>query len=1269
MVISKLKLPLVCVIFLGGFVALGVTKSSVAAGKKRAGSRREEALETARTYHNETGAREERTVRLLFLNTKWDRVLRKVADSMDKTLVADRIPAGRYNRRDTSKYTPQTALKILNRDLSRKHFRLVVKGDYLIVLEKDAERAKYRPATLNARNEHSQDPPKSTARDERTAKRPQKRTRDQIRQVGFEDTAPEKPTPKRAIKRHKPQPIAPVDIEAVAVKPSRRSAVDIARTIFRGYKPAAKLIDEGPDGLPGFIVTHQVKQYDARKKQTTASGLKLAVGIDSTKGELVVEGPQRQVDSLLNVVDYLDQTPLRRDETIQLVAGTADVKQIEESVRPILQHLRIAQADQKDNQPPQNPQDLPPGEGEPQDVQEIFGGGLKGDVRIQSIPESGLLIIIGGEEDVAKVNRMVQEIQRLGQGAVPDIQLLMLRHVRSTALAELLTALFEKLIGGRSQAAQELQPVIVLPVVTPNAIVILAPTTDMKSVLELAEKLDQPVAPDTQFRVFRLKSAVALQVVDIVNEFYGERGEVGLGPRAPQFKISADARTNSVLLFAGPRDMEEIGALISEIDREESKAVNQMRLIRLENATAEELAETLNLAIQSILNTQPTTGGGQAGQFTGSGGQGGEGVQEIRGIKSTILQFLKSEGDREEIVRSGILTDIRITPEPRTNTLMVVAPEVSMPLMEALIERLDRPSPIVAETKMFKLLNADATAVVQILDTLFRTDDEDQPIGVQLAGAENADSNLVPLRFTADPRTNIIIYQGGAEALQVAEAVMLRLDADKIRERETTVYRPKNIRSDDVALAVNQFLAERRAVEEETTELGNLFAQIEREVIVVSEPVSNSLIISATPRYFEDIHNLVLQLDFQPQEVIIQALLVEVELDNTEEFGVEVGVQDSILFDRSIITPEDITTITQSFNDPATGIVTETQSIISQASTPGFLFNNQTLGNNTIRPTTIGAQGLSNFALSRTNEELGYGGFVFSASSESVSLLIRALSESRHVEVLSRPQIRTLDNQVAEIQVGQDVPVADGVTLNPVGSANPVVRQERAGIILSVKPRITPDGRIVMEVIAEKSAFDLAPGAGVPIFSDAVSGNVIEAPVKDITTASAVVTAKSGQTIVMGGMITNNSAHVERKVPVLGDLPLLGSAFRYDLDRHLRNELLIFLTPRVIHNDETSEWIKQVEAERIHFYAEEAEAVHGPLFALPEECPTCPPGEMQAPPMVVPPSSDADDATIPLTRMPAKTDFADWEEIDGEPEPRLFQLDEEFSDGEPSVQQ
>lgn len=383
--------------------------------------------------------------------------------------------------------------------------------------------------------------------------------------------------------------------------------------------------------------------------------------------------------------------------------------------------------------------------------------------------------------------------------------------------------------------------------------------------------------------------------------------------------------------------------------------------------------------------------------------------------------------------------------------------------------------------------------------------------------------------------------------------------------------------------------------------------------MVVPEKVTNRLFARGTSQELGIIERLICDIDSPPPQVFIQALLVEVQLGNTDEFGVEIGVQDSVLFERSVI--DNILTVTETITNP-NGTQTSNQRIVSQTAAPGFNFNNQPLGNNVAAsPSIVGTQGLSALGVGRVNGDLGYGGLVLSAGSESISVLLRALSERHHIDVLSRPQIRTLDNHEAVIQIGQQVPVVDGVAITGVGSANPVIRQDQAGIILRVMPRIGPDGLVLMDVNAEKSAFQLTPGTGVPIFTDATNGNVIEAPVKDVTSAQTAVGARSGQTIVLGGMITRDHATVERKVPWLGDIPILGHAFRYDREQSVRKELLIFLTPYILENAADEERIKARETEKVVMPWHDVTEMHGPIFADP---PLLPEGTILPGPGLVP---------------------------------------------------
>lgn len=459
----------------------------------------------------------------------------------------------------------------------------------------------------------------------------------------------------------------------------------------------------------------------------------------------------------------------------------------------------------------------------------------------------------------------------------------------------------------------------------------------------------------------------------------------------------------------------------------------------------------------------------------------------------------------------------------------------------------------------------------------------------------------------------IVVTDFGQNLRQLYEMLWSR-ESDPLNPPQV-VFKLKNSKAEDVAKAINDYFATQRASFSGSAQssrpalaagqVGPGVVQASGTVssgdgLAIPEPTSNSILVNATTLQMEKIRQIIDELDCIPPQIVIQALLVEVDLGSVDELGVELGVQDSVLFDRSVV--DNLVTVTETVSNPATGIATTNQSIISQTADPGFNFNNKPLGNNiAANPSKVGSQGLANFAVGRVNGDLGYGGLVLSAGSESVSALLRALSARRKVDILSRPQVRTLENQPAEIQIGQQVPVVDGVTVTPVGSANPVIRQDQAGLILKVVPRVSAFDEVVIEVEAEKSEFNTTPGSGIPIFTDATTGNVIEAPIKNVSKATTMVSCMAGQTIILGGMISKGTNIVERKVPLLGDIPVVGWLFRYDYEQVGRKELLIFLTPQVIRSARDSDLQTAKEARRMHLPIEDTNQLHGPNPAAPEK--------------------------------------------------------------------
>lgn len=185
-----------------------------------------------------------------------------------------------------------------------------------------------------------------------------------------------------------------------------------------------------------------------------------------------------------------------------------------------------------------------------------------------------------------------------------------------------------------------------------------------------------------------------------------------------------------------------------------------------------------------------------------------------------------------------------------------------------------------------------------------------------------------------------------------------------------------------------------------------------------------------------------------------------------------------------------------------------------------------------------------------------FGGGFYQLVSDDVNLMINALAKEGKTEILSRPSILARNNQQATINVGQRIPIITGTTYSAVNNTpvNQYAYQD-IGIILRVTPFINPDNTVEMIVAPEISALSATKidiGAGV------------EVPAIDNRSADTVVVVESGKTIIIGGLIADQNIETDTKVPILGDIPLLGNAFKRKQKQTTKTELVILMTPTVV---------------------------------------------------------------------------------------------------------
>ncbi len=999
-------------------------------------------------------------------------------------------------------------------------------------------------------------------------------------------------------------PAAPVQTRRIALRHVRADQLGASLWSVLGNRLSA---------LPNS--TPQLTRYNL----ALFGGGHVDVTLDATAGQALVEGIGPAVDACARLIEALDAQNADGGKDIHMLplrrAASPSVQRAVQAVRssgpPSANMPMVAMLQNREGQKPAAAKPEPAGqEGKAR-------AGLLNPVQIEMLDGLDVLVLRGSQQDVNQVMDIINQIERLSAEIEPAVELAMLKHANCEALAALLRSLYDEVYLTRQGE------VSITPLVKPNAILVVGRPENAKTVMTLIGRLDQPVAPNTLFQVFRLHYATAGTAQYTIQQFFASRiGQTPVTGRAPAaaqapvatlapvVTVTADARSNALIVEASPSDMAEVVELIRRLDTSTSASVNEVRIVQLQHSLAQDLAQILQTAIAAATSQQA---GGLPGPMPGMGGMprtptrpptagvpgGMAGMQSQQ--RSSMLRFLTIDARGKRLIESGILDNVQVTPDLRANALVVSAPPQCMELLEALIQRLDELPAAEAQVKVFTVFNGDAQNLYMTLTQLFSG--QAAPTGgpgaaaampaIQTSTSGNV-ASLIPLRFSVDVRTNSIIATGVAADLAVVEAVLTRLD-ENVRNRKTEVFKLKNSYATQVAATITTFLQSQRTLEQGMP-VASAFETIDREVVVVAEQVSNSLVLSATQRFFDEIKSIIDQLDARPPMVMIQVLLASVQLSDTNEFGVELGLQDSVLFDRSLLSnPLYQNTTTTAPN----GVQTTTQTLIAANNTPGFNFNDtlDPLGNSAATSALAGAsqaagQALTSFSLGRQNSTLGYGGLVLSLSSDSVSALIRALAQNQRFEVLERPQIMTMDNQPAFVQIGQSVPRITNSTITTVGTTNTTIL-DQVGVVLKVQPRVCPDGMIVLLIDAVKSALEPID-QGIPINTTS-TGQVIRSPIYDTTEAYTTVSAMNGQTIVLGGLIDKEKTEIHAKVPLLGDIPLLGRLFRHDLSTDMRNELLIVMTPHIVRTEADADAVRREEAARMSWCLCDVTAVAGEI--------------------------------------------------------------------------
>jgi len=300
------------------------------------------------------------------------------------------------------------------------------------------------------------------------------------------------------------------------------------------------------------------------------------------------------------------------------------------------------------------------------------------------------------------------------------------------------------------------------------------------------------------------------------------------------------------------------------------------------------------------------------------------------------------------------------------------------------------------------------------------------------------------------------------------------------------------------------------------------------------DPETRRVVFIADEATAKAIGQVLTNLDRPKPQVLIKVVFLEV----THTDGSDIGIEGT--FSKSI------------GSSPSSGLVTNF-AVVSNSIVPTSITGGNSLPF---------ASASNAFGQPGSSSTFGGANGLYQILGQDYTVTLHAIAQAGKSKVLSRPSILARNNQPATITVGQSVPLITGVTYDSFGNSHNAISYTSVGVILKVTPFITEDGLVEMIVSPQISQID--PTLSIPISANANGSGTINAPVIDIRSADTVAVTPDGQTVVIGGLMQNTKTETVTKIPLLGDVPLLGNLFRRTQNSDAKTELIIFLTPHIV---------------------------------------------------------------------------------------------------------
>lgn len=394
-------------------------------------------------------------------------------------------------------------------------------------------------------------------------------------------------------------------------------------------------------------------------------------------------------------------------------------------------------------------------------------------------------------------------------------------------------------------------------------------------------------------------------------------------------------------------------------------------------------------------------------------------------------------------------------------------------------------------------------------------------------------------------RTNKLMLLGDEQFIAETKILIRQLDEKAVNgSAGVHVYYLEHAEAEGLSETLNKIIsgAKKKSAANKDAQVEEIFG----DVTITADKPTNAVIVNATAQDYENVQGLIRQLDIKRKQVFVEALILELSMDALMDLGaslqgaVDTG-SDSLIFGTSNTGTGGLATF-----KPTDGV----PSILTQA-VDGILLG-----------------GLFNPITTVINGE--------TVTVPALSALIGLSQTDKNVNVLSAPRLLTSDNEEAEIIVGKNVPIITSKSTDNAGNPINSVERQDAALTLRFTPQITEGNLVRLKVFQEITAV-----------TDSV-GTVDEVgPTFKKTLLRNSIVARDGETVVLGGLFQTDVTASVTKVPLLGDIPILGHLFKRTKDVENKTSLLIFITPRVIRSSEDLKQITQENRDSLDLFRQE----------------------------------------------------------------------------------